>query len=110
MLAIYLEQNGEKFPDLGDSSLNRHTSALTEFTDWSAVFKFRREHVTSVSIQTSLKPGYGPKCKFECSWFKSSYQLAKGYLNESTSKRKIQAYTYSLTVLVAMDITAVNNY
>ena len=42
LLHVYLKQNGEKFPDLGDRYLNRHTSALTECTDWSAVFKFRR--------------------------------------------------------------------
>ena len=38
----------------GDWSLNRHTSALTECTDWSEVFKFRRIHVEEVSRKTVL--------------------------------------------------------
>ena len=42
LLSVYFKQNGEKFSDLGNWSLSRHTSALTECTDWTAVFKFRR--------------------------------------------------------------------
>ena len=55
LLAVCLKQNGEKFPNLGDWSVNRHTSALSECTDCSAVFKFRRLHVPPVSRQTGLK-------------------------------------------------------
>ena len=42
LLVVYPKQNGEKFSDLGDWSLKRHTFALTECTDR------RRIHVTPV--------------------------------------------------------------
>ena len=46
---------GRSVPTLENVLLKENTSALTECTDWSEVFKFRSIHVTPVSRQTSLK-------------------------------------------------------